>query len=144
MGMLALKSKESKVNKKIKNVGYNTLQRSGNIQIEGLFVNMKDGMQIGFIYCRTKPTHEEIKAINEFFINAHIVLGDFNLSHRDEEDKSKLQKLVEPSKVSMLEEITRLSSLNQLDYILIDKKMKDYAFVTSYHNLISDHNSIVA
>ena len=34
-------------------------------------------------------------------------------------------------------------SLNQLDYILVDKKIKEHAFVTSYNNFISDHNSII-
>ena len=82
---------------------------------------MMDEMQIGFIYCRTKPTHEEIKAINEFFINAHIVLGDFNLSHKLSEDKEKIMNMCKPRKKSVLDEITRVTSMNQLDYVLVDR-----------------------
>ena len=60
-----------------------------NIQIEALLVKVDDGLQIGFIYCRTKPTNEEINAIKKLFSKSHIIMGDINLSHKDEEDKSK-------------------------------------------------------
>ena len=50
MGMLVLSSKNSKIKEKMKNIGYNTLKRDGKLQIEGLFINMEDKMQFGFIH----------------------------------------------------------------------------------------------
>ena len=43
-----------------------------------------------------------------------------------------------------MNEITRSISYNQLDYVLLDKSLRDRSFVTSYHNFISDHKSITA
>ena len=71
-------------------------------------------------------------------------MGDLNLSHRIAKDQDKLNNLCQDNKVSMLNEITRSMSYNQLDYVLIDRKLKERSFVTSYHNFISDHKSIIA
>ena len=71
-------------------------------------------------------------------------MGDFNLNHKSDEDQEKLTKICGQNKISALHEITHPSTLNQLDYILVDKEMKNNVFVTSFFNFISDHNSIVA
>ena len=71
-------------------------------------------------------------------------MGDFNLSHRNPVDQAKLDKLCQGQKRSVLNEITRAMSNNQLEYILLDVNMKGNYFVTSYNNFISDHKTIVA
>ena len=139
MGMIVLSSKASCVQMKIVSIEYNTLKRDVTNQIEGLFINMKNKQQFGYIYCRTKPTNSEVHAIKNFFQDSTIILGDFNLSHRMEDDQTKVLKLCEPQRYSALHEITRVDSLNQLDYILVDDSLKKRVFVTSYFNFISDH-----
>ena len=67
-------------------------------------------------------------------------MGDLNLSHRNLEDQQKIVELCQEEKINALHEITRSLSNNQLDYILLDKKLK--YFVTNY-NFISDHKTIV-
>ena len=71
-------------------------------------------------------------------------MGDLNLSHRVTQDQDKLNALCQDSKFSALKEITRSISKNQLDYILIDKSLRENCFVTSFQNFISDHKSITA
>ena len=85
---------------------------------------MKNGLKIGFIYCRSTPTEQEIRAIKKSFSECNIIMGDFNLSHRDHGDKEKLVSLCDNSKISLLKEITRSQSNNQLDYILVDANLK--------------------
>ena len=84
----------------------------------------------------------EIKAINKYFDECTALMGDFNLSHRNEPDKQKIKDLCQEIKYSALNEITRAISNNQLDYILIKKIFMKFCFVTSYHNFISDHKTI--
>ena len=69
-------------------------------------------------------------------------MGDFNLSHRIPEDRKKIENICNPRKSSILHEITRKQSINQLDYVLVEKDLVDKCFTTSYNNFISDHNSI--
>ena len=71
-------------------------------------------------------------------------MGDFNLSSRVKEDRKKIDQLCENKKLSVLNDITRSISNNQLDHIIIDKELSDKSYVTSYHNFISDHKSITA
>ena len=52
--------------------------------------------------------------------------------------------LCHDSKVSVLNEITRSISYNQLDYVFMSKSLTSRSFVTSFHNFISDHKSITA
>jgi hypothetical protein len=47
------------------------------------------------------------------------------------------------AKISLLKEITRTISNNQLDYVLIDLRFLNNCFATSYNNFISNHNSTV-
>ena len=55
----------------------------------------------------------------------------------------KVQALCDNNRYSALNEITRASSLNQLDYILVKRKLKENVFTTSYFNFISDHKTII-
>lgn len=71
-------------------------------------------------------------------------MGDFNLSHRNAEDQTKIVELCQEKRINALNEITRSMSNNQLEYIFIDENMEEEYFVTSYNNFISDHKSIVA
>ena len=69
-------------------------------------------------------------------------MGDFNLSHRIHEDQDKIKSLCQNTKESILHEITRSISLNQLDYILVENTLKEASFATSFNNFISDHKAI--
>ena len=69
-------------------------------------------------------------------------MGDFNPSHRIEDNKRKLKKLCETSKMSVLNEITRAISNIQLDYVLVTEVLTNHCFTTFYYNFISDHKSI--
>ena len=143
MGLLLLISKKSNISGSL-SITYQTAKRGDHVQIEGIIVKDVEELILGFIYCRSTPTDAEIKAINKYFGECNVLLGDFNLSHRIASDQAKVNNLCQDSKVSALKEITRSISYNQLDYILMDKILLDRSFVTSYHNFISDHKSITA
>ena len=144
MGFLVLTGRKSKIRKNIKSVTYNTLERNNNVQIEGLIVEMKSKVNYGFLYCRSKPTSAEIKEICLYFKTCKTIMGDLNLSHRNGDDEVKILQLCDEKRKSILHEVTRTKSLNQLDYILVNKDMINITFTTSYFNMISDHKTIVA
>ena len=143
MGLMLLSSKHSNTFKSIKGVTYQKAKRNESLQIQGLVVRFSFNLNIGFIYCRSTPSNSEILAVGNNFKECDILMGDLNLSHRNKEDYQKVLNLCRPNKVNALSEITRPMSQNQLDYILVDKKLKEHTFVTSYNNFISDHNSII-
>ena len=142
MGLILLISAKSKFNTQISSLTIQTLKRGEHLQIQGLIVRMINGLNIGFIYCGSTPTVQEINAINKSFGECHAILGDFNLSHRIKADKQKLKTIGNGSKVSILNEITRSQSNNQLDYVLVDTIMEPTCFSTSFNNFISDHKSV--
>ena len=144
MGMMLLVSKKSKVANFMKDITHQTAKREDNLQIQGLVVRMNGWGCYGFIYCRTTPTNGEVKGINKYFKECDVLMGDLNLSNQNLTDQEKLSILCQNNKVSLLDEITRSISNNQLDYILVNKSMKENCFVTSYSNFISDHKAIVA
>ena len=144
MGLLLLISKKSKYQDQIQSLTIQTLKRDENLQIQGLIVRLLNDLKIGFIYCRSTPTHQEINAINKAFDECHILTGDFNLSHRIAGDKEKLTNLCQTRRKSVLNEITRSQSNNQLDYVLVDAILKQFCFATSFNNFISDHKSVTA
>ena len=141
MGMILL-TPRLQVFRGISLITNHTANRNDSLQIQGLVVQLKSGISLGFLYCRTTPTNSEIDYINRVYGCCEVMMGDFNLSHRNEEHKGKLKKLCENSKVSMLDEITRAISNNQLDYVIIDEVLKSHCFSTSYFNFISDHKTI--
>ena len=143
MGLLLLKSKKSKFSGKI-SITYQTAKREDKLQIEGLIVNAREDLILGFVYCRSTPNESEIKAMNKYFGMCNVLMGDFNLSHRIARDQAKIVTLCQSKKVSCLKEITRALSNNQLDYIIMDEDLSQISFVTSYNNFISDHKSIAA
>ena len=142
MGLILLTSKKSSINDQIQSITYQSVSRQKKLQIQGLIVRLIKGINFGFVYCRSTPSNQEIKAIYTDFKECNIVMGDFNLSHRISEDQRKIVELCQQQKVNALNEITRSLSNNQLDYILIDEDLT--FFVTSYNNFISDHKTIIA
>ena len=80
--------------------------------------------------------------MNKYFKKCSVLMEDFNLSHRNKQDKEKLKSLCCDERVSALIEITRATSNNQLDYIFITESLMHSCFVSSYHNFISGHNAI--
>ena len=64
------------------------------------------------------------------------------MSHRVNSDQEKLKQVCHLSKISILNEITRSISNNQLDYIPAQKELADRSFATSFQNFISDHKEM--
>ena len=114
MGLLLLKSKESKLIGQV-TISYKTAKRNEDTQIEGLIVRLENGINIGFLYCRSTPTIKEIEGITKNFEECNLLIGDLNLSHRIESDKEKLIRLCNNTKMNILHEITRSVRNNQLD-----------------------------
>ena len=145
MGLLLLASKRfnNRARQMLINVTYQSADRNGNLQIQGLILRTKQSLKIGFLYCRTKPNDKEVQAIVKYFQECHALLGDLNLSIRESGDLKKLKILCNKKKEIALIETTRTLSNNQLDHILVDKELMKFTFVTSFFNFISDHKSIV-
>ena len=120
MGLLVLSSLSSSISSDIAGFTHQVVNRSGNLQIQGLIMKLKNGQTHGFVYCRSTPNNPEVKAINKYFDKCTSLMGDFNLSHRHEQDQEKLKSLCQEGKYSALKEITRAISNNQLDYIFMN------------------------
>ena len=103
----------------VKDIVHKYIKRVDELQIQCLILGLKNDRRYGFIYCRSTPTNTEIDLIEEIFGPCQSIMGDLNLSHRVEEDRRKVRKLCSKSKESLLEEITRKQSNNQLDYVLV-------------------------
>ena len=83
MGLMLLSRKSSNIVKQIKNVTDQTARRENNLQVQGIIVRLISGEKYGFVYCRSTPNNPEIKAVCKSFAECNILMGDFNLSHRD-------------------------------------------------------------
>ena len=118
------------------------IKRKGSLQCQGILVRLKDGLRLGFIYCRSTPNNQEVEQIKKYFAECDVLMGDLNLSHKIDEEKGKIRKLCKPRKFSALTEITRSASNNQLDYILLNNNFKNTYLTGSFFNFISDHKSI--
>ena len=138
---LMILSKEC-VKDQINSIGYHTKMHDTTLQIQGKKVDLKCNMYVGFIYCRSTPSNEDIQFLNDMFADCKILLGDFNLSHRIKSEQRKLQTVCGDSRESILNEVTRAISNNQIDYVIVDKVLKSQCFASSYYNFISDHKSI--
>ena len=142
MGLLLLTSKTNDIKDEIESVKEMIIRRSTYVQCQGILVKLRNKQNLGFIYCRTTPNVKEIEKMKKMFANCDVLMGDMNLSHRIEEEKRKIRTLCEPTKFSALTDITRSTSNNQLDYILLENKFKDSYLTGSFFNFISDHKSI--
>ena len=143
MGLLLLSPKTSTARDKITTIAYKNCERDKDLQIQGVTIRMQKDLYVGFLYCRSTPNNEEIKAIKESFEECKLILGDFNLAMNIPKDKKKIEALCGSQKFPVLEETTRVISYNQLDHILADNALKGKCFATSFFNFISDHKSIV-
>ena len=142
MGMVVLASKRKLSKDQVKDISYLQANRNGKLQFQSIVIKVKSDLQVGFVYSRSSPTNEEIKSMKKLFNQCQIIMGDLNLSHRLKVDMDKVEQLCDGKRISLLQEITRCQSYNQLDYILINNNLADISFATSYKNMISDHNSI--
>ena len=140
MGLLALAKDEMMAN--IEDIHHYNVANAGILKLQALIVSLKCGRSVGFLYCRSTPSSSDIARIKEIFIDCNAYMGDLNLSHRIEGDKTKLRMLCGDSKISVLNEITRSISNNQLDYILINRDLQEHCFSTAFYNFISDHKTI--
>ena len=143
MGLILLSSRNSGILSQLKSYRHQTAKRDNSLQIQGLIVRLQKPINIGFIYCRTTPNNQELKAIIKCFKECQVLMGDLNLSPKVSKDLKKLNVLCGNEKSIALRETTRRLSDNQPDHILIDKRIQTFCYVTSYFNFISDHNSII-
>ena len=120
------------------------LWRQNDLQIQGLKVNMRQGLKLGFVYCRATPSISEVEAIKSCFGSCHFLVGDLNLSTGNSEDKRKLELLCSDDKFLALKEVTRLRSGKQIDHIIAMNEFQNNCFCTSYINFCSDHKAIIA
>ena len=67
MGLILLTSKKSEILKEFKSVTHLPAKRNNKLQIQGLIVRLRNGLNFGFIYCRSGPNNSEIKAIQKYF-----------------------------------------------------------------------------
>ena len=67
MGLLVLSSMESSRSSKILGFTHQVVNRNDKLQIQGLKVELRSGLTLGFVFCRSTPNKAEIKAMNEYF-----------------------------------------------------------------------------
>ena len=63
MGLILISPKGSNTREKMTTISYKHAERNEDIQIQGIIVRMKNGLAVGFLYCRSTPSAQEIKAI---------------------------------------------------------------------------------
>ena len=100
---------------------------------------------IAFVYMRPSTSSETQinKILQEYQCErCEIIMGDMNLNPREKSDMDRLEQLCQNRKEIALQETTTRQK-NQLDHILVDKKLNVNVFVTSFVNFISDHKTIV-
>ena len=141
MGLLLLSPRKDILNE-IEGITHHTAKHDDSLQIQGLIIKLKCKLSLGFVYCRSTPNNADISYIKKVYGDCSTIMGDLNISHRIDSQKSKLSFLCDDSRVSILNEITRSLSNNQLDYVLVQKWLEDNTFSTSFYNFISDHKSI--
>lgn len=146
MGLIILtpRDKYDRVNPQMQSYTKCPIWKKRQLQIQGMRVNFVRGLELGFVYCKETPTFDEIEEMKNCFQSCHFFMGDLNLSTKKVEDKGKLDLLCSEDNFLALNEITRLSSSNQIDHIIAKNMFKDGCFCTSYINISSDHKSIVA
>ena len=88
-------------------------------------------LNVSFIYIRKTPNNEDINRLRRYIFGSEAVLGDLNLNRSVEGDKKLLEKLCADGKTNHLDEVTT-DKLNQLDYVLLDSKIANYAFSSAY------------
>ena len=142
MGLIALASKNSILSGKFNNFKHIHVKRNECLQIQGMILSFKNDINFGFLYSRSTPNKNEINYIQKAFNDCDVIMGDLNLSHKKKEDQQKLDILCGNKKKSILNELTRSISNNQLDYVMANEEISGRIYSTSYKNFISDHNSI--
>ena len=116
---------------------------SKTLLYQGLVMDIKNYYKrIVFLYIRETPNSDEILKISNRFRNFDCIIGDLNLNPAIFEQKKKLLEICGKSKQMLLEEITTRNE-TQLDHVIVETKMKENSFTTSYHNFASYHKSIV-
>ena len=145
MGLLLLSSKKSQQSHVISGVWkkyWKKMKGDKNLVFAQLLVvQLSDKKEFGFMYIRETPSLKEVEGFVKDIKDLDILAGDLNLDPEREDDMRKLTVLLANNKTLALKEVTT-SRNNQLDHILVNKKMfKDY-FCTSFLNFTSDHKVI--
>ena len=145
MGLLMVTPKKftGKIKEPFKVLEYQSIKRNNQLQIQFIMVKVMPSINAGFIYCRTTPSDSEVKKIIKISNDCSALLGDLNLSPRNEFDLKKIKEICQKKKSLALKEVTRCTSNNQVDHILVNDKLLKMTYATSFFNFISDHKSIV-
>ena len=69
-------------------------------------------------------------------------MGDLNLNPRKEAEILRIKELCQEKLEMALKEDTT-TDFNQIDHILIHKRLRGSVFVASYYNFLSNHKTIV-
>ena len=93
MGLLLLAPKTSNVRTILKSLRYQKASRNDSLQIQGLIVRFTNDINIGFVYCRTTPNEDEVKATKKCFNECQVIMGDFNLSPKKETEQKSRPRL---------------------------------------------------
>ena len=112
MGLMILTSKQSTTNLIVKHIEHQKLHRNGALQAQAFVITLIDGEKYCFVYCRSTPNNADVKPMRILSSDCCLIIGDFNLSHRNLEDIAKIEKLCGSKKISALNEITRSRSNN--------------------------------
>ena len=149
MGMILLHSKSSRFSLKCFVTGFKdskegvkTVQRRQIVYVQAIRVSVEQlKRQFGFVYIRETPNKDELAKIQHMFRNCSLIMGDINLDPNRSDDVEKLADLCGHSLTRILHEPTTLN-FNQLDHVIIDKKLAPFSFSTSFFNYTSDHHTI--
>ena len=122
--------------------GVKTVQGRQIVYVQGIRVSIEQlKRKFGFVYIRETPTKEEITKIQHMFRNCSLIMGDINLDPNRSADVEKLTILCGHSLTRILHEPTTFN-YNQLDHVIIDKKLAPFSFSTSFFNYTTDHRTI--
>ena len=146
MGLILLHSKSSRFPLKSfvidSKEGVKTVQGRQIVYVQAIRVMVEQlKRKIGFVYIRETPTKEEAKLIQYTFRNCSLIMGDINLDPNRSADVEKLTMICGLTLTRILHEPTTLN-YNQLDHVIIDKKLAPFCFSTSFFNYTTDHRTI--
>ena len=104
-------------------------------------------LRVCFVYIR--PGAGNKKQINHMLqyydcSKCDIIMGDLNLNPRNDTERERINQLCHEDLEIALQEETTTKTKNQVDHILVSRRLKKRVFVTTYYNFVSDHKGIVA
>ena len=141
MGLLFLRSKESRCSNLIELIQPKSLKKNDVVWLQILMIKFKEYDLTGaFLYSREKPTLHQLKEMKKELTWCDLIIGDINLDPSTAADSKKLEELC-GNKTRVLNEVTT-TRFNQLDHIILDCEKFPKYFTTSFLNHSTDHSLI--